>query len=184
MPGTDTPTREERKPAYDGWARRAVSSHLAKQKARNRFLCEAKASLTQSPGTAISFRAMRNTKDLRCAVNGLQVGTRRRHSKRGSVDASQQPAARPSRRAADLHDCPSGLVGRAHVDGTKITNSLRLMIDHDIAVYSSHSALDAAIRSSANNVPLCTALGPEAEAFLCQPGTALGMQTTTKTGAR
>jgi dinuclear metal center YbgI/SA1388 family protein len=99
-------------------------------------------------------------KDYDRAVNGLQVENGGRVSKiAATVDASLATARLAVAARADLLIVHHGLFwGASHPWTGKRREVLALLIENDLAVYSSHLPLDAHPRLG-NNAQLCAALG-------------------------
>jgi len=113
------------------------------------------------------------------ARNGLQVENRGQvHRLVAAVDASLATVKLAADAGADLLLVHHGLFWSERLPWTGPTyRLLRLLMDHDLAVYSAHLPLDAH-RKIGNNVLLCHALGFRALApfFACK-GRRIGWQT-------
>ncbi len=115
------------------------------------------------------------------AVNGLQTGNRggvRRIA--AAVDASLATVRMAIASGADLLLVHHGLFwGPTQPWTGRRYEMLRLLLDHDLAVYSSHLPLDAHPRLG-NNARLCAALGfKKLRPFFFEKGRFLGFQTKT-----
>lgn len=99
-------------------------------------------------------------KDYDGAVNGLQVENRGTVSRlAAAVDASLATVRLAAEAGADLLLVHHGLFwGKSHPWTGRRYELLRLLLDHNLAVYSSHLPLDAHPKLG-NNVLLCRALG-------------------------
>jgi len=120
------------------------------------------------------------------ARNGLQVANRGRiHRIAAAVDASLTTVRLAAAAGADLMIVHHGLFWSPRMPWTGPNYELlRALLDHDIAVYSSHLPLDAHPRLG-NSARLADALGwrrPRRPFFFDQrnPAMALGVQTTTR----
>ena len=112
------------------------------------------------------------------AVNGLQVENRRGVSRiAAAVDASLATARLAIEAQADLLIVHHGLFwGGSHPWTGKRYELLRLLLDHNLAVYSSHLPLDCHPRLG-NNARLCAALGfKKLKPFFFDKGSYLGFQ--------
>lgn len=112
------------------------------------------------------------------AVNGLQAENRGTVSRiAATVDASLATIKLAIAAKADLLVVHHGLFwSKAHPWTGKRYELLRLLIEHDIAVYSSHLPLDAHPRLG-NNAQLCAALGlGKLEPFFFDKGQFIGFQ--------
>src|SRR5438876_5106140 len=121
-------------------------------------------------------------KDYDGAVNGLQVENRGSVSRiAAAVDASLATIRLAIAAKADLLIVHHGLFwSPSHPWTGKRYELLRLLLEHDLAVYSSHLPLDAHPRLG-NNARLCAALGfKKLRPFFLNHGIFLGFQTTTK----
>ncbi len=121
-------------------------------------------------------------KDYDGAVNGLQVenaGTVTRIA--AAVDASPATVRKAIAAGADLMIVHHGLFwGARHPWTGKNYELLRLLLDNNVAIYSSHLPLDAQPKLG-NNVQLCSALGfRKLKPFFISHGAPLGFQTATK----
>jgi dinuclear metal center YbgI/SA1388 family protein len=116
------------------------------------------------------------------AANGLQVENRGSVTRiAAAVDASLATIQLAVAIKADLLLVHHGLFwGAAHPWTGKRYQLLRLLLDHDVAVYSSHLPLDAHPRLG-NNARLCAALGlNKLRPFFFDHGGFLGFQTRTR----
>jgi len=118
-------------------------------------------------------------KDYDRAVNGLQVengGLVTRIA--ATVDASLTTVKLAVKANADLLLVHHGLFwGDSHPWTGKRHELLRLLIENDLAVYSSHLPLDAHARLG-NNAQICAALGlKKLRPFLLHKGQFIGFQT-------
>ncbi|MBI5386831.1 MAG: Nif3-like dinuclear metal center hexameric protein [Verrucomicrobia bacterium] len=116
--------------------------------------------------------------DYEGAVNGLQVGNSGRISRlAAAVDASLATARLAVEAGANLLIVHHGLFwGGSHPWTGKRLDLIRLLLDHDLAVYSSHLPLDCHPRLG-NNVLLCAALGfRKRRPFFFEKGRPLGFQ--------
>src|SRR5207302_7082162 len=100
------------------------------------------------------------TQDYEGAVSGLQMENRGRVTRiAAAVDASLATVKLAVRAQADLLLVHHGLFwGPSHPWTGKRYEMLRLLLESDLAVYSSHLPLDAHPRLG-NNARLCDALG-------------------------
>jgi dinuclear metal center YbgI/SA1388 family protein len=113
------------------------------------------------------------------AVNGLQAENRGKVTRvAAAVDASLATVRLAIAAKADLMIVHHGLFwAPTHPWTGKRYELLRLLLDNDIAVYSSHLPLDAHPRLG-NNARLCAALGFERlKPFFFQKGRFIGLQT-------
>lgn len=113
------------------------------------------------------------------AANGLQVENRGKVTRiAAAVDASLATAQLAAAAKADLLIVHHGLFwGPAHPWTGKRYQLLRLLLDNELAVYSSHLPLDAHPRWG-NNVRLAAALGLKAlRPFFLSHGQHIGVQT-------
>jgi dinuclear metal center YbgI/SA1388 family protein len=118
-------------------------------------------------------------KDYDGAANGLQVENRGQVTRiAATVDASLATVRLAIAAKADLLLVHHGLFWSAtHPWTGKRHELLRLLIEHDLAVYSSHLPLDAHPRLG-NNAQLCSALGfKKLQPFFFDKGKFLGLQT-------
>ncbi len=129
-------------------------------------------------------RLLRTTEvtDWEGAVNGLQVenrGTVRRIA--ATVDASLATVRLAIAQGADLLIVHHGLFwSKTHPWTGHRYELLKLLIENDLAVYSSHLPLDAHPRLG-NNAQLCRALGfKKLRPFFFEKGRHLGFQTEVK----
>jgi dinuclear metal center YbgI/SA1388 family protein len=114
------------------------------------------------------------------AANGLQVENRGGvTSIAAAVDASLATVKLAIAAGADLLVVHHGLFwGAAHPWTARRYQLLRLLLDHDLAVYSSHLPLDAHPELG-NNARLCVALGlKKTRPFFFDHGQFLGFQAT------
>ena len=115
------------------------------------------------------------------AVNGLQVQNRGAvHRIAAAVDGSQATIRMAIAAKADLLIVHHGLFWNASHPWTgRRYEMLRLLLDHDLAVYSSHLPLDAH-RRLGNNEQLARALGfKRMKPFFLEKGRFIGLQTST-----
>lgn len=120
-------------------------------------------------------------KDWDGAVNGLQVENRGHVSRiAATVDASLATVRLAIAAKADLLIVHHGLFwSPTHPWTGKRHELLRLLLDHDLAVYSSHLPLDVHPRLG-NNAQLCAALGfKNLRPFFFEKEQFLGFQTKT-----
>ena len=113
------------------------------------------------------------------AANGLQVENRGSVTRiAATVDASLPTVKLAVNAKADLLLVHHGLFwGESHPWTGKRHELLRLLIENDLAVYSSHLPLDAH-RRLGNNAQLCAALGfKKLRPFLLHKGQFIGFQT-------
>jgi len=144
----------------------------------------AKASLPQIVRHCDTLLRTSEIKDYEGAVNGLQVENRGTVTQiAAAVDASPATVRKAIAAGADLMIVHHGLFwGARHPWTGKNYELLRLLLDHDLAIYSSHLPLDAHPKLG-NNVQLCTALGlRKLKPFFVSHGAPLGLQTATKLG--
>lgn len=116
------------------------------------------------------------------AANGLQVANEGRVTRiAAAVDASLATVRMAIEAEADLLLVHHGLFwGPSHPWTGRRYELLRLLLDYDLAVYSSHLPLDAHPRLG-NNVQLCAALGFKSlKPFFFDYGHYIGLQTRTK----
>lgn len=115
------------------------------------------------------------------AINGVQVENSGKVSKIGAaVDASTRTFAAAAERGVDLLLVHHGLFwpGIQTVTGA-FRRQVKLLLDSDIALYSSHLPLDVHPLVG-NNAQLATALGlEEAEPFLTMKGQLVGLRSHT-----
>ena len=114
------------------------------------------------------------------AANGLQVENRGQVTRiAAAVDASQSTVQLAIAAGADLLVVHHGLFWGASQPWTgKRYRLLRLLLENDLAVYSSHLPLDAHPRVG-NNARLCAALGfKQTRPFFFDRGIYLGFQTS------
>src|SRR5437660_3822685 len=122
------------------------------------------------------------TQDYEGAVNGLQMENRGRVTRiAAAVDASLATVKLAVRAQADLLLVHHGLFwGPSHPWTGKKYGLMRLLLENDLAVYSSHLPLDAHPRLG-NNARLCAALGlKRLRPFFFDYGQFLGFQTSHK----
>ena len=115
------------------------------------------------------------------AVNGLQVQNRGViHRIAAAVDGSQATIRLAIAAKADLLIVHHGLFWNpSHPWTGQRYEMLRLLLDHDLAVYSSHLPLDAHPRLG-NNAQLARALGFKSmKPFFFEKGRFIGLQTST-----
>ena len=120
-------------------------------------------------------------KDYDGAANGLQVENRGRVTRlAAAVDASLATVKLAIAARADLLLVHHGLFwGPSHPWTGKRYELLRLLLENNLAVYSSHLPLDAHPKLG-NNVQLATALGlTRLQPFFFEKGQHLGLQTKT-----
>jgi len=116
------------------------------------------------------------------AVNGLQVENRGQVSRiAATVDGSRATIRLAIEARADLLIVHHGLFWTpSHPWTGKRYETLRLLLENDLAVYSSHLPLDAHPRLG-NNARLCAALGFKTTTpFFLEKGQHLGLQTTAR----
>lgn len=116
------------------------------------------------------------------AVNGLQVENRGGVARiAAAVDASLATVRLAIAARADLLLVHHGLFwGGSHPWTGKRYELLRLLLENNLAVYSSHLPLDCHPRFG-NNARLCAALGfKKIKPFFFEKGAHLGFQTTAK----
>jgi dinuclear metal center YbgI/SA1388 family protein len=116
------------------------------------------------------------------AVNGLQVQNRGHISRiAAAVDASAVTVAMAAAARADLLIVHHGLFwGETRPWSGKRYELMRQLMDHDLAVYSSHLPLDAHPHFG-NNVQLCAALGLKRWApFFLENGSYIGWRAKTQ----
>ena len=120
----------------------------------------AKPSVKQIAAWCDRLLNVRNVTDYDGAVNGLQVENRGRVSRLGAaVDASIATVRKAIEGKVDLLLVHHGLFWSPRQPWTgKNFELMRLLLDHDVAIYSSHLPLDVHPRYG-NNAQLCTALG-------------------------
>jgi dinuclear metal center YbgI/SA1388 family protein len=142
----------------------------------------AKASLAQIVRHCDTLLRTGDIQDYDGAVNGLQVENRGTVTRiAAAVDASPATVRKAIAAGADLMLVHHGLFWRARHPWTGTNYELlRLLLDHNLAIYSSHLPLDAHPKLG-NNVQLCAALGfRKLKPFFVSRGTALGLQTMTR----
>ena len=116
------------------------------------------------------------------AANGLQVANRGRVTRlTAAVDASLATVKLAVAARADLLIVHHGLFwGPSHPWTGKKYELIRLLMENNLAVYSSHLPLDAHPQLG-NNAQLCAALGfKRLKAFFATHGQTIGFQTPTK----
>jgi dinuclear metal center YbgI/SA1388 family protein len=121
-------------------------------------------------------------KDYERAANGLQVENRGNVTRiAAAVDASLATVTLAVRAKADLLIVHHGLFwGASHPWTGKRYELMQLLLDHDLAIYSSHLPLDAHPKLG-NNAQLCAALGlKKLRPFFLDRGQFLGFQTQAK----
>jgi len=141
-----------------------------------------KTSLTTIVRHCDALLRTRDIKDYDDAVNGLQVENRGAVTRiAAAVDASLATVKLALRAKADLLVVHHGLFwSPSHPWIGKKYELLRLLLDNDIAVYSSHLPLDAHPKLG-NNAQLCAALGfKRLRPFFQSHGQMIGFQTTTR----
>lgn len=119
--------------------------------------------------------------DYNGAVNGLQVENSGKVTRiAATVDASLATVKLAIHAKADLLIVHHGLFwSPSHPWTGKKYELIRLFIENDIAVYSSHLPLDSHPKLG-NNAQLCTALGlKKLKPFFSSRGQPIGLQTTT-----
>jgi len=124
----------------------------------------------------------REIKDYDGAVNGLQVENRGQITRiAATVDASLATIKLAVAAKADLLIAHHGLFwGATHPWTGKRYEMLRLLLDNNLAIYSSHLPLDAH-PTLGNNAQLCAALGfKKLRPFFFTKEQFLGFQTETK----
>ncbi|MBE0545364.1 MAG: Nif3-like dinuclear metal center hexameric protein [Verrucomicrobia bacterium] len=124
----------------------------------------------------------REVKDYDGAVNGLQVENSGKVTRlAATVDASLATVRLAIAAKADLLIVHHGLFwSPSHPWTGRKYELLRLLLDHDIAVYSSHLPLDVHPKLG-NNAQLCAALGlRKLRPFFFTRDQFLGFQTTTR----
>src|SRR5690349_17288397 len=115
------------------------------------------------------------------AVNGLQVQNSGAVTRiAAAVDGSCSTIRLATERKADLLLVHHGLFwGRTHPWTERRYDMLRLLLDHDLAVYSSHLPLDAHPQIG-NNARLCAALGlNQPKLFFVTKGQKIGLRSAT-----
>ncbi len=120
--------------------------------------------------------------DYEGSANGLQVENRGEISRiAAAVDATLATINLAAKVKADLLIVHHGLFwSPSHPWTGKRYEMLRLLIENNLAVYSSHLPLDAHPRLG-NNAGLCAALGfKQTKPFFFERGQHLGLRTTTK----
>ncbi|MCD6051520.1 MAG: ybgI [Verrucomicrobia bacterium] len=123
-----------------------------------------------------------NVEDYPGAVNGLQVENTGRVTKIASaVDGSLATVRKAIAAKANLLIVHHGLFwSPSHPWTGKRYELLRLLLEHDVAVYSSHLPLDLHPKLG-NNAQLCAALGlKKTEPFFFEKKRYLGLKSVTK----
>jgi dinuclear metal center YbgI/SA1388 family protein len=143
-----------------------------------------KASLGKIVSYCDQLLRTRDAEDFEGAFNGLQVenpGTVTRIA--AAVDASLATVRMAVAAKADLMVVHHGLFWNpSHPWRGKSYELLRLLLDHNLAVYSSHLPLDAHPKLG-NNALLCTALGlSRLKPFFFSHGQFIGFQTNRRIG--
>jgi len=141
-----------------------------------------KASLAQIVRHCDALLRTRDIKDYDGAVNGLQVQNRGTVAMiAAAVDASPATVRKAIAAGADLMIVHHGLFwGRRQPWTGTNYDLLHLLLDNNLAVYSSHLPLDAHPKLG-NNIQLFQALGfRKPRKFFNQDGFALGLQTATR----
>jgi dinuclear metal center YbgI/SA1388 family protein len=146
------------------------------------YLAVAKASLAKIVTYCDRLLRTSDTDDFEGAFNGLQVenpGTVRRVA--AAVDASLATIQLAANATVDLLVVHHGLFwNRSHPWCGKQYELLRLLLDNQLAVYSSHLPLDAHPKLG-NNVQLCAALGlARLEPFFFSHGRFIGFKSKLK----
>src|SRR5204863_2556622 len=121
-------------------------------------------------------------KDYDGAVNGLQVENRGQVSRiAAAVDATHATVRLAIARGADMLVVHHGLFwGASHPWTGKRYELIRVLLENNLAVYSSHLPLDLH-RRLGNNARLCAALGFKIlRPFLLHNGQFIGYQTQAK----
>ena len=142
----------------------------------------ANASLAQIVRHCDTMLRTRDIKDYDGAVNGLQVQNRGSVTKiAAAVDASPATARKAIAAGANLMIVHHGLFWNRRQPWTGTNYELlHLLLDNNLAVYSSHLPLDAHPKLG-NNIQLCQALGfKKPKPFFTQDGFPLGLQTVTR----
>jgi dinuclear metal center YbgI/SA1388 family protein len=142
----------------------------------------AKASLSQIVRHCDRLLRTRAIRDYDGAANGLQVENRGGVVRiAAAVDASLATVRKAIAAQAGLMIVHHGLFWGPRQPWTgRNYELLRLLLEHDLAVYSSHLPLDAHPRLG-NNVQLCAALGFRSlKPFFASHEQMLGFQTTTR----
>src|SRR5438552_3366456 len=140
------------------------------------------ASLATIAGYCDQLLHTAEVKDYDRAANGLQVENRGKVTGiAAAVDGSLATARLAIAAKADLLLVHHGLFwGQSHPWTGKRYELLRLLLDHNLAVYSSHLPLDLHPRLG-NNARLCSALGLEKlRPFLFHNGQFIGYQARAK----
>ena len=138
------------------------------------------AKVTLSKLVAYCDRTLRTAEvqDYERAANGLQVENSGKVTRiAAAVDGSLATVRMAIEQGADLMIVHHGLFwGPSHPWTGKRYELMRLLLEHDVAVYSSHLPLDAHA-SLGNNARLCAALGlRETKPFFFERGMHLGLQ--------
>jgi dinuclear metal center YbgI/SA1388 family protein len=124
----------------------------------------------------------RDRSDWDGAWNGLQVENRGRvHKVAAAVDARRATMEAAREAKADLLLVHHGLFWGSSAPWTgSLYQTLRLLLDHDLAVYSMHLPLDEHPRLG-NNILLCRALRlRQPRPFFTTKGREIGFQSTTR----
>jgi dinuclear metal center YbgI/SA1388 family protein len=138
-----------------------------------------KASLTAIVGYCDQLLRSDQIKDYDGAVNGLQVQNRGTVSRiTAMVDASMATVRLAISAKADLLLVHHGLFwGPSHPWTGKRYELMSCLLEHNLAVYSSHLPLDAHAKVG-NNAQLCSALGfSKLRPFLFRNGQSIGFRT-------
>jgi dinuclear metal center YbgI/SA1388 family protein len=141
-----------------------------------------KVSLQTIVGYCDKILRTRGIGDYDGAVNGLQAANRGNVTRiAAAVDASLATARLAVAAGADLLIVHHGLFwGLAHPWTGKKYELLRLLVENNLAIYSSHLPLDAHPRLG-NNARLCAALGlKKLKPFFPSHGQTIGFQTRAK----
>jgi dinuclear metal center YbgI/SA1388 family protein len=142
----------------------------------------AKAALARIVRHCDAILRSQDIKDYDGAVNGLQVQNRGTVTRiAAAVDASPATIRKAIAAGADLMIVHHGLFWRCRQPWTGANfDLLHLLLDNNLAIYSSHLPLDAHSELG-NNVQLGAALGfRHLKPFFIQNGTALGVRTNTR----
>jgi dinuclear metal center YbgI/SA1388 family protein len=142
----------------------------------------ARTSLAQIVRHCDTLLRTRDIKDYDGAVNGLQVENHGAVTRLvAAVDASPATVRKAIAAGADLMLVHHGLFWSPRQPWTGTNYALlRLLLENNLAIYSSHLPLDAHPRLG-NNVQLCNALGFRAlKPFFVSRETALGFQAATR----
>ena len=142
----------------------------------------AKASLAQIVRHCDTLLRTRDIKDYDGAVNGLQVENRGAVTRiAAAVDATPATVRKAIAAGADLMIVHHGLFWGSRQPWTGRHYELfRLLLDNDLAIYSSHLPLDAH-PTLGNNIRLSSALGlSKLKPFFVSHETTLGFQAVTR----